>query len=69
MPESVAERLRAHRERLGLSHKNVAALLGIDPSNIAGWETQKHRPNKKSLELIDMFLMSNDPLRFTHDWS
>jgi transcriptional regulator with XRE-family HTH domain len=61
-PESVAERLKAHRVRLGLSRKKLAALLGVDPSNIAGWETEKHKPSKKSLELIDTFLMSNDPL-------
>jgi transcriptional regulator with XRE-family HTH domain len=59
VPESVAERLRAHRDRLGLSRKKLAALLGIDPSNIAGWETGKHRPTKKSLELIDEFLLLN----------
>ena len=60
-PESVGERLRAHRERHGLSRKKLSALLGIDPSNIAGWETERQRPTKKSMELIDTFLMLNDP--------
>ena len=49
---SLAERLKVHRERLGLSRQKLAALLEIDPSNIAGWETEKHRPTKESLELI-----------------
>jgi hypothetical protein len=40
----------------------LAALLGVDPSNLAGWETERHSPTKNSLELIDMFWMSNDPL-------
>jgi transcriptional regulator with XRE-family HTH domain len=61
-PESLAERLRAYREWFGLSRKKLAALLGVDPSNVAGWETEKHRPTKRSLELIDTFLMSNDML-------
>lgn len=52
-PASVAERLRAHRERFGLSRKRLAALLGTDPSNVAGRETESHQPNKKSLKLID----------------
>jgi DNA-binding transcriptional regulator YiaG len=55
-PKSLAERLRTHRERFGLSRKRLAALLETDPSNVAGWETEKHRPTKKSMELIDMFL-------------
>jgi transcriptional regulator with XRE-family HTH domain len=59
----VPERLRAYREHFGLSRKRLAALLGINPSNIAGWETEKHKPTKKSLELIDTFLTSNDPLK------
>jgi transcriptional regulator with XRE-family HTH domain len=65
LPESLAERLRAHRERLGLSRKRLAALMGVDTSNIAGWETEKHRPTKKSLELIKTFLMSNQPVNGT----
>ena len=55
-PESLANRLTAHRQRLGLSRKKLAALLGIDPSNIAGWETEKHQPTRKSCDLIDEFL-------------
>lgn len=62
---SLAERLRTHRERLGLSRKRLAALLGTDPSNVAGWETETHRPTKKSLQIIDTFLNADDPLRAT----
>lgn len=60
-PESVAEKLRARRERFGLSRKKLAALLGLDPSSVAGWETDKHRPTKMSLALIDTILTVNDP--------
>jgi transcriptional regulator with XRE-family HTH domain len=64
-PASVAERLRTHRERLGLSRKKFSALLGIDPSNIAGWEPEKHRPTKKSLNLIEAWFMLTDRLNGT----
>lgn len=63
VPKSLAQRPKAQREWLGLSRKNLATLLGIDPSNVDGWETEKHRPTKKSLALIDKFLVSNDPLK------
>ena len=59
-PKLLSGRLKAHREKLGLSRKKMAALLGIDPSNLAGWETEKHRPTKKSLELINTFLIASN---------
>jgi len=69
-PQSLAERLKVQRKRVGLSRKRLAALLGIDPSNLAGWETGKHRPSKKSEIVIQKlfnpdFLLKrlNDPSR------
>jgi DNA-binding XRE family transcriptional regulator len=55
-PQSLAERLQAHRKRLGLSRKKLAVLLEVDLSNLAGWETEKHRPTRRSLKLIQEFL-------------
>ena len=59
-PKSLAERLRVRRDRLGLSRKKLAVLLGTDPSNVAGWENEKHRPNRKSLALMNKFLKATD---------
>lgn len=56
MPDTVAERLKAQRDPLGLSRKKLADFVGTDPSNVAGWETEKHRQTKKSLELMQEFL-------------
>ena len=55
-PGSLSERLKAHRTKLGLSRKKLAALLGIDQSNLAGWERGEHRPTSRSLKLIERFL-------------
>jgi DNA-binding transcriptional regulator YiaG len=55
-PQCLGERLRSHRKRLGLSQEKLAALLRTDQSNLARWETGKHQPTRKSLELIDEFL-------------
>jgi transcriptional regulator with XRE-family HTH domain len=54
---TLAEEITRHRQKLGLSRKRLAKLLGTDPSNLAGWETEKHKPTKKSQELIKTFLM------------
>ncbi len=62
-PQSLAEGLRAHRKRLGLSRKKLAALLGIDQSTLASWERERHRPTRKSLQLVDEFLRQADKLR------
>jgi transcriptional regulator with XRE-family HTH domain len=55
-PQSLPERLHAHRRRLGLSRKKLAGLLGVDQSTVDGWERGKHRPTAQSLELIERFL-------------
>jgi transcriptional regulator with XRE-family HTH domain len=61
-PQSLAEGLRAHRKRLGLSQKKLATLLAIDQSTLASWEREKHRPTMKSLQLVDEFLCEPDKL-------
>jgi transcriptional regulator with XRE-family HTH domain len=56
VPQSLGDRLKAHRKRLGLSREKLALLLGTDESNLAGWETGRHRPTNRSLALIAEFL-------------
>jgi len=55
-PESLGERIRLQRRRLGLTLKELARRLETDPSNLAGWETGRHKPAKRSLALIGEFL-------------
>jgi transcriptional regulator with XRE-family HTH domain len=55
-PETLGEQLIQRRKFLGLSQKETAKLLGIDPSNLAGWENDRHRPATKSIQLISEFL-------------
>jgi transcriptional regulator with XRE-family HTH domain len=50
--EFLAQRLKAHRYRFGLSRKKLAAFLGVDATTLAGWETERHRPTNKSMGLI-----------------
>lgn len=46
--------LRAHRERLGLSAREVGQLLGASTLSIYKWEAGKARPRDKHLEAIAM---------------
>jgi len=55
-PESLAETIKAHRTKLGLSQKRMAVSVGIDQSTLAGWERGDHRPTSGSLKLIEGFL-------------
>jgi len=54
--EPIGQRLRKHRQRMGLSLKQTAMLLETDASNLQHWETGRHRPTKKSVALICEFL-------------
>jgi len=55
-PQSLADKTKARRRKLGLSQRKVADLLGVDATTLAGWERGEHRPTEKSLKLISMFL-------------
>lgn len=45
---SVGERIKAHRERLNLSHDRFAARLGTTRQVIIRWENGTHSPNSES---------------------
>lgn len=42
--------LKGQRQRLGLSRKKMAALLGIDESSLAHWERGEHPSHRKTAE-------------------
>lgn len=51
-------RLKERRENFGLSVKQLAGLLRVDPCTIASWERSEHQPSQKSLKIIEGFLKS-----------
>jgi DNA-binding XRE family transcriptional regulator len=55
---SLPERLVAARRRLGLSQRNMALTLGVDPATLMGWESGRHQPTERSLEQIGRILHS-----------
>ncbi len=56
----LTDRLKAVREALGLTQRDLQKLLQIDQSTITGWERKVHRPGKKLSERIQRFLLSPD---------
>jgi DNA-binding XRE family transcriptional regulator len=54
-PQSVGERLTMVRKFLGLSQKELAAMIGVDPSTIHNWEFEKHKLTRRASEIIMKF--------------
>lgn len=52
------DRLRACRKILGFSQAHLAKALGVDESTVACWETGRHRPTQKFLEILKRFFPS-----------
>ena len=55
---ALPERLVTARRALGLSQRKMAEKLGVDPATIQDWEAGRHRPIKRSLDLIGRVLQS-----------
>ena len=56
VPDNLAERLNQYRQINGLSQRQLAAQLGVDPSSILAWETDEHRPTGRSIDLLNGIL-------------
>jgi DNA-binding XRE family transcriptional regulator len=60
---SVIDEIKAYRITHGLSQKNLAKIIGIDPTTLARWEKGKAAPSKKLgqrvVGVIDLQLSGN----------
>lgn len=58
-PVSLPERIRAARRRQGISQRELARQLGLDPSTVEAWETDKvRRPFPRYLRLFEKYVRS-----------
>jgi transcriptional regulator with XRE-family HTH domain len=55
-PISLPERLLNSRRELGMTQREMAERLGVDPSTLRDWESGHHQPTAKSLNLIAQVL-------------
>lgn len=49
------KKIAARRRFLGLSQKDLARILGVDPCTIRSWEKGSHRPMKKLMKKLAAF--------------
>ena len=63
-PTTLAERMRAYRQRNGLSIKKAATQAGVDESSWGLWERTGHGPWVRYRTLLDDFL-TNEGVRAT----
>jgi transcriptional regulator with XRE-family HTH domain len=59
--ESLADKIKEYRRVHGLSQRNLAARLGVDPATLAGWEKVEHHPNKNLINHLKKIVLV-DPL-------
>ena len=52
--QTFGERLRRHRQGLGISQSSLAERLGVDPSTLARWENGLRLPNGRQLALVEV---------------
>ena len=59
-PKTLAEHLVRRRTTLGLSQKQAAAEMGVDPFTLAGWERGEREPAGAHLERVNGFLVETE---------
>jgi len=52
-PRTLAEKLVRCRMILGLSQEKLAKRIGVAEDTVADWEAERHRPTKRSLQIIE----------------
>ncbi len=45
--ENLGQKICTYRQLLGLSQRELARQIGVDPSTIGSWERGKHKPEKR----------------------
>jgi transcriptional regulator with XRE-family HTH domain len=52
---TLGDQLRLHRTHRGLSHRDLARELCVDPGSISRWETEDRQPRKRLLRRLKQF--------------
>ena len=57
--QTLGERLRRHRQALGIPQAESARTMGVDPSTLAKWERGERTPREPYLERVLLLLGSS----------
>jgi transcriptional regulator with XRE-family HTH domain len=63
--QDFGKKIAASRRLLGLSQKDLARLIGVDPCTIRSWEKDRHKPNKELLGILAAYFAHGEPLANT----
>jgi predicted transcriptional regulator len=56
-PQTLGQRIRRTRMRQGISHRELARQLGLDPSTVASWERDEvRRPYPRYRRLFEEYV-------------
>jgi len=66
-PDSIADRIRLGRRALGLSQRQFAAKLAVDPATVRAWEAGQNRPNRRNLEAIALMFQQAESATVAKD--
>jgi transcriptional regulator with XRE-family HTH domain len=55
--QGFGKKIAASRKLLGLSQKDLAQVIGIDPSTVRYWEKGRHKPSRKLLKILAAYLV------------
>jgi transcriptional regulator with XRE-family HTH domain len=58
-PKNLGQRIAAFRRLRGLTQKELARRLGVDPSTIASWERGEHRPSRHLASIINQIVTTD----------
>jgi transcriptional regulator with XRE-family HTH domain len=61
--ETLGERIVATRQRLGMTQRQLARALGVDPTTVGRWERGAGKPSRSLKERLEEFLRSRDLFR------
>jgi transcriptional regulator with XRE-family HTH domain len=59
-PKTEGERLRLFRTNRGLTIKELAKFIGVDPASIQAWEADKRVPSRKAREKMEKLWLRKD---------
>ena len=57
--KNLGEKIKVYRHTLGLSQKELARQIEIDPSTIGNWEKNKSNQTKKLYEKLKVFFIAH----------
>ena len=54
--ETFGDRLKLHRTHQGLSQRDLAKILDVDPGSLSRWESGKRQPSGRIRKLLEVFM-------------